>query len=115
MKNTLQSQNIIVLKADKTRPSAEIQEVLSDLGNTTGAIPYFAVYRPNEDPVHFTGTFLTPKSFLSKAGIDPDAAPSEVTTPVSGSVETNPKTASETGEPIDSIQFDPIIDLTPAG
>lgn len=115
MKKTLESQNIIVLKADKTRPSVEIDKALAELGNTAGGIPYFAVYRPNEETVHFGGTFVSPAGFLREAGIDPDAAPVDVTTPVSGSVESSTKTSKETTAPIETIQFDPIIDLSPAG
>ena len=69
MKQAVESQGIVVMKADKTDPSPEIDNLLIEFGNTATAIPYYAVYRPDEEPVHFQGNFLSPTGFMAKAGI----------------------------------------------
>jgi hypothetical protein len=110
MKNTVESQNIVVLKADKTKASPEIEAMLAELGNTAGGIPYYAVFRPGEDVVHFDGNFISTRGFLAEAGIDPNAKVSEEkkTTTVSG----ESKTTSAEENSLDSIEFDPVIDLS---
>ena len=72
MKQAVESQGIVVMKADKTEPSPEIDNLLIEFGNSATAIPYYAVYRPNEEPVHFQGNFLSPTGFMAKAGISID-------------------------------------------
>lgn len=78
MKQAVESQGIVVMKADKTDPSPEIDNLLIEFGNAATAIPYYAVYRPNEEPVHFDGNFLSPKGFMAKAGISIDANPAKL-------------------------------------
>ena len=40
----VRANDVKTLKADKTKSSPEIDELLVELGNTTTAIPYLAVY-----------------------------------------------------------------------
>lgn len=42
--------------------------LLRELGNSAAAIPYYAVFRPEKDPIHFNGVFWTPNSFIDKIG-----------------------------------------------
>lgn len=71
MKSVVENQNIVVLKADMTEDNLAIENKLVEFGNTAKAIPYYAVYRPGEEPHHFDGNFLAggAKSFLETAGI----------------------------------------------
>ena len=71
MKSVVEGQNIVVLKADMTEESEEIDNKLVEFGNTAKAIPYYAVYRPDEAPHHFDGNFVADgaKGFLDRAGI----------------------------------------------
>jgi len=59
-----------LLKADKSHPAPEVDLLLSELGNTTAAIPYFGLFQPKKEPIHFNGVFLTPESFLDQLGAD---------------------------------------------
>ena len=70
-KEIIEDQNIVVLQADMTNDAPDIQQTLVEFGNTAKAIPYYAVYRPGEEPVHFDGNFVAsgPKGFLQRAGI----------------------------------------------
>jgi len=44
--------------------------MLTEFGNTGDGIPYYAVFRPEQDePKHFNGIFLGATSFLEKAGL----------------------------------------------
>lgn len=58
----------MLLKADKSVPAPEVDLLLNELGNTAGAIPYYGLFQPGEEPIHFNGVFLTPDSFLSQLG-----------------------------------------------
>ena len=40
--------------------------LLVELGNSATAIPYYAMFRPGAEPVHFNGVFLTAGSFLDR-------------------------------------------------
>ena len=55
-----------MLKADKSQPNPDVDALLEELGNSATAIPYYALFRPNQQPVHFNGVFLTPGSFLDR-------------------------------------------------
>jgi hypothetical protein len=55
-----------VLKADKSQPNPDVDALLEELGNSATAIPYYALFRPNQEPVHFNGVFLTPGSLLDR-------------------------------------------------
>lgn len=70
MKQWVTENKIVVLKADKTNDSPEVDRLLMQLGNASKAIPYYALLKPGVTPlksnVHFDGVFYTPKSFLKK-------------------------------------------------
>ena len=68
MKLWVESNDVIVLKADKSKDSPEVDQLLLELGNSTKAIPYYALMRPDESPVHFNGVFLSPSLFLDQMG-----------------------------------------------
>lgn len=55
-----------MLKADKSQEAPEVDALLVELGNSATAIPYYAMFRPKEEPVHFNGVFLTAGSFLDR-------------------------------------------------
>ena len=58
-----------MLKADKSdRENPAVDQLLTELGNRAGGIPYYAVFRPGKEPIHFNGVFLTPESFIDKIG-----------------------------------------------
>ena len=78
MKKAVEAQGIVVMKADKTGTSPDIDQLLVEFGNTATAIPYYAVYRPGKETVHFQGNFLSPSGFMSKAGIDASAGKVEL-------------------------------------
>ena len=58
------------MKADKSGPAPEVDELLTELGNNANAIPYFGLFQPGEEPIHFPGVFLTSQSFLDQLGAD---------------------------------------------
>ena len=65
-------QDHCVFKADKSQEAPEVDELLVELGNSATALPYYAMFRPGADPVHFNGVFWTARSFLeqlSKEGV----------------------------------------------
>ena len=62
--------DIVLLKADKTGDAPEVDALLAELGNTAAAIPYFGLFQPGEEPIHFNGVFYTPKSFLDQLGAE---------------------------------------------
>ena len=64
----VESNDVIVLKADKSNDSPEADQLLLELGNSTKAMPYYALMRPDESPVHFNGVFLSPSLFLDQMG-----------------------------------------------
>jgi len=68
MKQWFESNDVVVLKADKTADSPEVDQLLQELGNSTKAIPYYALIQPDEKPVHFDGVYLTPDLFLNQMG-----------------------------------------------
>ncbi len=58
---------IVALKADNTRESVEINELLDRLGNRSHGLPYYALFTPGEtDPVHFNGAFISARGFLQR-------------------------------------------------
>ncbi len=50
MREALERYGVVPLKADKTRPSEEIDELLVRLGNRNKAIPFYALF-PANDPL----------------------------------------------------------------
>ncbi len=63
-----------------TNEAPEVEQRLVDFGNTAKAIPYYAVFRPGKEPLHFDGNFFTvgAKGFLERAGIDASAGEIEL-------------------------------------
>jgi len=58
-KKFFEENNVVALKADKN-VSPEVNELLKELGNSSTAIPYYAIYSPGmKEPIHFGGNFLT--------------------------------------------------------
>jgi len=68
MQQWVEANDVIVLKADKSRESAEVDQLLEELGNSSRAIPYYALMRPNTKPIHFNGVFLSPSLLLDQIG-----------------------------------------------
>jgi thiol:disulfide interchange protein len=72
-KDFVERNGIVVLKADKTTNSPEIDETLRLLGNDAGAIPFYAIFpaaNPNK-PITLDGVFVSPAPIieaLEKAG-----------------------------------------------
>lgn len=55
-KQFFEENNIAALRADKGKIPAEVEEILSELGNPTQAIPYYAIYGPSiSKPITFAG------------------------------------------------------------
>lgn len=85
--------------------------LLSELGNHGHIIPYYAVFQPKQEPVHFDGVFYSPDLFLEKAGLVGDSGGQ---TPVSGEEQKAPavEPAAQGGL---AEGFEPILTLPPAG
>ncbi len=72
-KKLVEKNGVITLRADMTKPSPEIDELLKSLGNEAGAIPYLAIFpsgRPN-DPLRISAIMSSPGPVLDaleKAG-----------------------------------------------
>ena len=77
MKQWVESNDVVVLKADKSTSSPEVDQLLVELGNSTKAIPYYALMRPDESPIHFNGVFLSPSLFLDQIGSINSTEPAE--------------------------------------
>lgn len=59
-KKLVQANGIIVMKADKTQPSPEIDKLLVELGNEAKAIPFYAIFPAGGgDPIVLDG-LITP-------------------------------------------------------
>lgn len=58
------------MKADKSNEAPEVDALLRELGNTAQAIPYFGLFQPGEDPIHFDGVYLSADAFLDQLGAD---------------------------------------------
>jgi len=65
-KKYIEENGIIALRADKTRPAPEVDRLLEQLGNKSGAIPFYAIFpagRPNK-PILLDDVFTSPKPIL---------------------------------------------------
>lgn len=73
-RSVINEQGVVVLKADMTDDSPEAEELLVELGNAAKAIPYYVLFRPDEEPLHFDGNFVRTGSrgFLKRAGLLPE-------------------------------------------
>ncbi|MGF1581023.1 MAG: protein-disulfide reductase DsbD family protein [Gemmataceae bacterium] len=73
VRKTLAKNGIVPLRADKTQPAPEVDQLLKRLGNKSASIPFYAVFpagRPNE-PITLDGVFPSPQPIvdaLEKAG-----------------------------------------------
>ena len=70
MKVFVEANDIVMMKADKTKKSdwPEIDELLISLGNPSRQIPFYAIFpagRPNE-PILMNGVFASPAAFIEK-------------------------------------------------
>lgn len=77
-KTLFEQLKVVAMKADKTLPSPEIDQLLEKLGNETKAIPCYAVYVPGrEEPVFFDGLISTEtvRARLAEAGIALEGSP----------------------------------------
>ena len=68
MKEFFRSNNIVLLKADKSNEAPEVDALLRELGNSLTAIPYYGLFQPSAEPIHFDGVYFTPESFLNQLG-----------------------------------------------
>jgi hypothetical protein len=68
MQEWVDSNDIVVLKAYKSNDSPEVDQLLLELGNSSKAIPYYALMQPGARPVHFDGVYLSPNLFLNQLG-----------------------------------------------
>ena len=63
VRELLQRNGIVALRADKTKPAPEVDETLRLLGNRAASIPFYAVFpagRPQK-PITLDGVFTSPK------------------------------------------------------
>jgi len=68
MKDFVEANDIVMMKADMTRKSPEIDELLVKLGNRTKQIPFYAIFpagRANE-PIVMDGLYTSPAAFIKK-------------------------------------------------
>ena len=70
MKVFVEANDIVMMKADKTKKSdwPEIDELLIILGNPSRQIPFYAIFpagRPN-DPIVMDGLYTSPAAFIKK-------------------------------------------------
>ncbi len=58
-KRFFEENGVVAVKADKDKMPG-VSELLVELGNTPGALPYYAVFAPGLDkPIHFGGNVIT--------------------------------------------------------
>ncbi len=68
MKRFVEANDIVMLKADKTKNPPEIDELLLKLGNPTRQIPFYAIFpagRANR-PIVMDGLYASPDAFIKK-------------------------------------------------
>ena len=58
---------IVALRADKTEPAPEVDQLLKQLGNNSASIPFYAVFPENNpaQPVTLEGIFSSPEAFMA--------------------------------------------------
>ena len=64
----VEAEGIITLKADKTHTAPEVDELLRQLGNKGGAIPFYAIFpagNPNK-PILLDGLITSPAQIIAK-------------------------------------------------
>ncbi len=68
MKRFVEANDIVMLKADKTKNPPEIDDLLLKLGNPTRQIPFYAIFpagRANQ-PIVMDGLYASPDAFIKK-------------------------------------------------
>ncbi len=80
----IEDHRVVVLKADKTRPAPEVDDLLQKLGNQASAIPFYAIF-PARDPNHpilLDGVITSPAPIIHAliAAVNDDPAPSDFST-----------------------------------
>lgn len=62
----IRDNDAVALRADKTEPNAEVDELLRKLGNSAASIPFYAVFPAGDpgNPVLLDGVFTSPKPFV---------------------------------------------------
>lgn len=68
MKDFVEAHQIVMMKADKTKPSPVIDNLLITLGNKTKQIPFYAIFPAGEanKPVVMYGLHAGPGAFIEK-------------------------------------------------
>jgi len=64
----VEAQGIVTLRADKTYTAPEVEELLRQLGNTSGSIPFYAIFpagNPNK-PILVDGLLTSPAQIIAK-------------------------------------------------
>ncbi len=64
----VESAGIVTLKADKTHTAPEVDELLRQLGNKGGSIPFYAIFpadNPNK-PILLDGLLASPAQIIAK-------------------------------------------------
>ncbi len=64
----VEAEGIVTLKADKTHTAPEVDELLRQLGNKGGSIPFYAIFpadNPNK-PILMDGLLASPAQIIAK-------------------------------------------------
>ena len=64
----VEAKGIITLKADKTQAAPEVEQLLRQLGNAGGSIPFYAIFpagNPNK-PIVLDGLITSPAQIIAK-------------------------------------------------
>lgn len=64
----VESAGIITLKADKTHTAPDVEQLLQQLGNKGGSIPFYAIFpagNPNK-PILLDGLITSPAQIIAK-------------------------------------------------
>ena len=64
----VEANGIVTLKADKTHTAPEVDELLRQLGNKGGSIPFYAIFpadNPNK-PILIDGLITSPAQIIAK-------------------------------------------------
>jgi thiol:disulfide interchange protein DsbD len=66
----IRREGIVAIRADKTAPSPEIDQLLRQLGNNSASIPFYAVFPEDSPakPITMDGIFSSPEAFVTALG-----------------------------------------------
>jgi len=64
----VEAHGIVTLKADKTHPAPEVDELLEQLGNKSRSIPFYAIFPANNPnkPILIDGLIASPAQIIAK-------------------------------------------------